>query len=143
MNNGRDERIEQLLRKQHGVALSPDFRRDVLAAVAKLPDPGLLPGFVAAASSSRTAAGMPPPQLIFALAAGVLVMALGALLLVAPHFSATLAAWQWELADTTLALNIGGAALSASLLSLLCAGLGGALLTLLGMYGRRNHLLGA
>ena len=41
------------------------------------------------------------------------------------------------------ALTIGGAALSVSLLTVLCAMAGAVMLTALGIYGRRNHLIGA
>ncbi len=119
-----------MLHRQRGVELSPEFRRGVLDAISRLPDPELLPA-------------SPRLRLALMLAAGLLTVVLGALSLALPHHSATLAAWQWELSDTSLALSVGGVALSASLLSLLCAAMGAAVLTVLGVYGKRNHLIGA
>lgn len=128
--NAQQDRIQTLLRAQRGAQLSPQFRRAVLDAVASLPDPGLLP-------EARQ------PRLALWLAAGLVTLMLGALSLALPHYSATLAAWQWELSDLNVALSFGSVALSASLLSILVASVGAAVITLLGWYGRRNHLLGA
>jgi hypothetical protein len=125
-----DDRLEVLLRSQGGAPLRPELRRSVLDAVAKLPDPELLP--VA-----------PRPKLALWLALGLLTMALGAVAVAMPHLSLTLAAWQWELSDLSLALSIGGAALSVSLLTVICAMAGAVMLTGLGIYSRRNHLIGA
>ena len=128
--SGQNDRIEALLRQQRGVALEPQFRRGVLDAIAHLPDPELLP------VTAR-------PRLTLWLAMGVLTVILGAVAIAVPHVSLTLAAWQWELSDLSVALSVGGAVLSVSLLTLLCAAAGGAMLTALGIYGRRNHLIGA
>ena len=128
--NGQPERIETLLRSQRGVQLSPQFRSGVLDAISRLPDPELL------AVDRR-------PCFSLWLACGLLTIILGALSLSAPQFSATLAAWQWELTDLSVALSLGGTVLSASLLSILIAAAGFTVLTVVGIYGRRNHLIGA
>jgi hypothetical protein len=130
VHNRDDQRIEALLRSRGGAPLRADFKRCVLDAVAQLPDPELLP--VA-----------PRPRLALWFAAGVLSVLLGVVATALPHLSLTLAAWQWELSDLSVALSIGGAALSVSLLTVLCAMAGAVLLTALGIYGRRNHLIGA
>jgi len=131
MNSNRQpDRMEQLLRSQRGVGLSPAFRREVMESISHLPDPELLPA-------------LRRPRLTLMLTIGVLTLLLGAVALAVPHYSATLAAWQWELDDLNVALSVGGTALSASLLSLLCVAAGASVLTALGVYGRRNHLIGA
>src|SRR5687767_27640 len=130
MTENRQDRIEALLRQQRGIELSPQFRRGVLEAIGRLPDPELL-------LAARV------PRLALWLSCGLLTVLLGALSLAVPHYSATLAAWQWELSDLSVALSVGGLALSASLLSIVVAAAGAAVLTALGIYGRRNHLLGA
>src|SRR5687767_16036180 len=105
---GRPDRIEALLRSQRGVVLRDDFRRGVLDAVAYLPDPELLP------VTSR-------PRLTLWLAGGLLTMVLGVLAVAMPHLSLTLAAWQWELSDLSVALSVGGAVLSVSMVTVICA----------------------
>jgi hypothetical protein len=126
----RPDRIEALLRRQGATPLRGDFRRGVLDAIAQLPDPELLP--VA-----------PKPRLALWLAFGLIAMLLGAVAVAMPHLSLTLAAWQWELSDLSVALSVGGAVLSVSLVTVICAMAGAGILTALGIYGRRNHLIGA
>jgi hypothetical protein len=128
--NGQAERLEQVLRAAGPAPLAPGFKRGVLDAIGRLPDPALIP-----------AAPRLPLKLYAALAAVVVV--LGALALILPETSTTLAAWQWDLSQTSVALSIGETALSASLLSVVCTLVATAVLTAVGMYGKRNHLIGA
>src|SRR5438128_1597952 len=97
--------LESLLRAQRGVALSAGFRRGVLDAIARV-ELVHLPA-------------VPRFHAHLGIALGALLILLGAAALLLPGWSTTLAAWQWELSDTNLAVTVGGTALSASLLSVL------------------------
>lgn len=130
MTEGRPDRIEAVLRSQRGAPLSDGFRRGVLDAISRLPDPELVP------VASK-------PRLTLWLALGALTVILGIVAVAMPHMSLTLAAWQWELSDLSVAMSVGGAVLSASLVTVICAMVGAMVLTVLGIYGRRNHLIGA
>jgi hypothetical protein len=130
MSEGRPDKIEALLRSQRGAQLSHGFRRGVLDAISHLPDPELLPA-------------APRPRLTLWLALGTLTVIFGVVAVALPHVSLTLAAWQWELSDLSVAMSVGGAVLSVSLLTVICAMVGVTVITALGIYGRRNHLIGA
>jgi hypothetical protein len=136
--SGKSEKVEALLREQHGAQLSPQFKRNVLAAIGRLPEPALL---------------SPPGRardLLYALrllstgeriGLGLALCASVALLL--PGAGDVLALAEWELADFTVSFSVGSTALSASLLSVLAVVLGVAFMAGVGAFASRNHLIGA
>jgi hypothetical protein len=138
LDSGSGEKLEALLREQPAALLSPQFQRNVLAAVSRLPEPALL------ASPARGR------DLLYALrllstgeriGLGLALCALVALAL--PSVSDALALAEWDLADFTVSFSIGGTALSASLLSVLAVALGVVFMAAVGAFASRNHLLGA
>lgn len=114
-NYNREELAERLLRAERGFALSPDFRRRVMAQVAKLPPPALIP---------------PPrrlsPGLLCGGLAGLLALGGGALLLLPG--GGMLDGLALELAARNLSLSWGSSSVSLDLLTAAALGAGLALL---------------
>jgi hypothetical protein len=137
MDTERLEKVEELLRQRRGTQLSPEFTRNVMQSIRRLPAPVLLA----------------PPRswhdYFYALrllgggglAALLLVVATGVALFL-PGANDVFAAAQWELADWTLSLSFGEAALSVSALSVLGIVIGGLAMIAVGTFSARNHLLG-
>lgn len=137
VDDNRAERVEQLLRRQGGTALSPNFRRNVMAAVSRLPEP-------------QVYAAARPRDLLYALrllttgeriGLGLALCAVVALLL--PGAGDLFALAELELSDFTVDLSVGGVALSASLLSVIAVTLGVLFMAGVGAFASRNHLIGA
>ena len=138
MSDERLDKVERLLRQERGVALSPEFKRNVMAAVAALPDPELIAprrswrDWVYAlrllSSGEKVALG-----LILAGIAGLII----------PGTAELLAIFEWELADLTLSVSVGETVASASLLSVIAIAAGGLFMTGVGAYAARNNLIGA
>lgn len=114
-NYKREDLAEKLLREERGYALSPDFRRNVMAQVAKLPAPALIP------QRSRLS-----PGLLLGGAAGLLALG-GAALLLLPG-GGVLDGLALELAARNLSLSWGSSSVSLDLLTAAALGAGLALL---------------
>lgn len=128
MEETRDNRealAERLLRAQGGFALSPDFRRQVMARVAKLPAPALIPqrGRI---SASQICGGL----------AGLLALG-GAVLLLLPG-GGVLDALALDLAARYLSLSWGSTSVSLDLLS--ASALGTALALVAGITATASRL---
>lgn len=138
MDERKEQLVEQLLRAERGVELAPDFRQRVMARIGHLPIPELLSprrgwrdwiyALRLLSNGEKIALG-----LIFA---GVIVMLI-------PGAGELLLAAQWELAGLELTLNIGETVVSASLASVIAVLAGALVMTGLGAYAARNHLIGA
>jgi hypothetical protein len=132
------EQVEALLGRQRGATLSPQFKRNVMVAIDRLPEPSLL---------------SPPARardLLYALrllSTGERIglgLALCAIVALAwPGMGDMLVLAEWELSDFTVNLSVGGTALSASLLSVLAVSLGVVFMVGVGAFASRNHLIGA
>ena len=129
------EKVEALLRQHGGTGLSPDFKRRVMAAVGRLPEPALL----ARQRGWRAALRLLGPVECAAL----LLILVALLLLFIPGASAWLSAMEWELSDMALSLTLGKSVLSVSMLSVLMVAAGLALLGGIGELSNRQRLLGA
>jgi hypothetical protein len=121
MSDERLDKVEQLLRREQGVALSPEFKRNVLAAVAALPAPELI-------APRRTWRDW-----VYALkllssgekvALGLILAGIAALII--PGTAELLAIFEWELSDLTLSVSFGEM-----------------FMTGVGAYAARNNLIGA
>lgn len=138
MNEEQNNRVERMLRDEGPLELSPDFKCRVMAQLETLPAPqdARPPG------RARDAA-----YLLRLLSTGdklaLATIALGVLLLMIPGTSDLLALIELELADTALTLDIGGRMLSASLASVVAAGLGMLIMVGIGAYAARNQLISA
>jgi hypothetical protein len=138
MNEELDNRVERMLRDEGPVELSSDFKRRVMAQVEALPAPAV----ARPPARARDAA-----YLLRLLSTGdklaLVAIALGALLLFIPGTGDLLALVELELADTALTLDIGGRMLSASLASVIAAGLGMLIMVGVSAYAARNQLISA
>jgi hypothetical protein len=140
MNKNTDrklEGVERLLREQGSQGFGPEFRRNVMDAIAVLPDPELLPP-PAAQRDWRWFLSLIGP---FERTGMALTLAL-ILLALLPQSQVWLAAMSWEWGDLMVSLNVGDAVLSASIGTMLAAGLGALLMAGVGIYSSRNHLIG-
>jgi hypothetical protein len=142
MDEQRFTQVERLLREQGPARLSPHFKREVLAAIAQLPDPALT-------APPRPAVGWRYALRLLStgekLGLGLLGLGLLACLGVGllPAAQDWLALAGWELSGLALSVNIGGSVASASLASVLAVlGMAG-FMAGLGSFSARNHLLGA
>jgi hypothetical protein len=138
---GKKEKLDrvELLLRQHGAApLSAGFKRDVLQAIAHLPDPELV-------TPQRGIAGLVRAMRL--LSAGELVaiglVLLGLVITLIPSVGNVLTGWHWELASLDVSISIGSMALSGSLLSMIAIVIGAAFMAGVGAYATRNHLIGA
>ncbi len=142
MNEKKLEQVERLLRSRGPAPLSPQFTRNVLAALEELPAPALT-------APPRPAAGWRYAWRLLGagekLGLGLLALGLLACLaaLLVPDLAAYLQLASWELGELTCTVNIGETALSVSLVSVLAVlGLAG-FMAGLGTYGARSKLIGA
>ncbi|MCC7478753.1 hypothetical protein IT575_09890 [bacterium] len=132
------EKLERLLRAGKPHELSPGFKRSVMDSISRLPAPVLLakPRGISGLWDTLRRLGTGEKLALGIGALGLCAMAL-------PGVDGLLAAWNFELADTTLSLTVGDLALSASAMSLAATAIGGAFLAVVGAYSARHHLLGA
>lgn len=131
------EGVERLLREQGAAPLGDDFRRNVMSAIEKLPDPELLPP--------------PPPQrdwrwflslLGTGEKLGIGFVALALIMAFTPQFQSWLAAMNWQWGDLMVSLDLGDVVLSASIGTLLAVAMGAVVMAGVGIYSSRNHLIG-
>lgn len=132
------ERVERLLRAQPAAALAPDFKRQIMARISRLPEPaamrrGLRPA-AALALLSQLSAGE---------RIGLGLVLLGAAALCLPGALDLFNLLEWELADYSLSLSLGETAISASLASVCAIGTGLVALMAAGLISTRQQLLGA
>jgi len=140
MERGQDklERLERRLRGHGGVALSGAFKRNVMDAVARLPEPQA----IAPASPQR--GGLYLLRLLTTgekVIIGAVLVGLAALCL--PGALDWIDSVGFSLSNSELALSIGDTVLSASVLSVIAFAVVGVFLMAFGAYGSRNKLLGA
>jgi hypothetical protein len=138
MDENKLARIEQMLRDEPGVALSPEFKRKVLAAVARFPRPELTAPPAGLTGLRYATRLLSPTQLVV-----LVLMALGLAGLLLPGASDLLTLWNWKLADLQVSLSFGEQVVSASLLSLIAVAAGLLFMTGIGVYSTRNKLIGA
>jgi hypothetical protein len=134
----KEERLEQLLRSGGGVELSGAFKRNIMDAVAKLPEPQ----FIAPPSAGRGWL-----DLLRLLTTGEKVIVGAVVVVLASLFIPGALDWidsvGFSLSNAEVALSVGGTVLSASMLSIVAFGVCGALLAACGAYGARHRLIGA
>jgi hypothetical protein len=137
-NEFKLERVERLLRARRGTELSAGFRRGIMDSIAQLPEPEQI-------APPRAASGL--RQFVRLLSTGEkvgAVLVLGALVLpFVPGAGDWLATLEYSLATSELSLSLGDTVLSASMLTVVAAGICAGLLAAGGAYGARHRLLGA
>jgi hypothetical protein len=140
MKNEREKlnKVERLLRAQAPAPLSADFKRNLMQSIAQLPDPELIAPPQGLAGLVRSLRLLSAGELV---AIGMVL--LGLVIALMPGTGSVIESWNWELASLDLSLNIGGMALSGSLLSIIAVALGAAFMVGVGAYASRNHLIGA
>ena len=141
MMNRHDDRklegVERLLREQQPQQLGAEFRRNVMDAIAVLPDPELLPP-PAAQRDWRWFLSLIGTTEKLGIGLALLLIVLACL----PQTQLWLAAMSWEWGDLMVSLNVGDIALSASIGTMLAVGLGALMMAGVGIYSSRNHLIG-
>lgn len=140
MNEKQDHRlddVEQLLREHGPQELSAEFRRNVMQAIEALPDPELLPPPAPQRDWRWFLSLMGTGEKL-----GLCLTLLALILAFTPQFQIWLAALNWQWGDMMVSLNLGDVALSASIGTLLAVALGAIVMTGVGIYSSRNHLIG-
>jgi hypothetical protein len=131
------ERLEQLLRAQRGPELSGTFKRSVMEAVGRLPEPQAI------APPTPRRGGL---EFLRLLTTGEKVLLGAVLVTVAALFIPGALDWidavGFSLNNAEVALSVGDTVLSASLLSIVAIGIAGAFLAAFGAYGARHKLIG-
>ena len=137
MDEERLQKVEQLLRSESGVELSPGFKQRVMHRIERLPAPEVLEPRRSWRDIWLVLRGLDTGEKV-----GLGLALAGLLIMLLPGVDDVVAAINWQLADITISLSVGETILSASLFSVLSVAAGGLFMAGVGAYTARNHMVG-